>query len=99
MSSELAAVEEVIGRTWAIQVSFPDTMPRMASARETLQPIRDKALKGPITPQEVDVAAEELQSLRGFLSSVMEDYPETKGEFEPCIKTINYLIEPVNKNC
>lgn len=97
MSSELAALDEVVGRTWAIQVNFPDTAPRMASARETLIPIKDKAVKSPLNQMEIDKLGEELSDLRNFLMEVMRDYPETRGEFLPAVNTINYLIEPISQ--
>lgn len=97
MSSEIACLDEIYGRCWAINVNFPDTGPRMASARQTIGRLKNEAVKRTLTPQEVDELAEEITSLRSYLLEIMKDYPETRSEFEPQIKAINYLLEPVSR--
>lgn len=69
----------------------------MASARTVIGRIKDEAVKRGLTAQEIDELAEEIANLRQYLTEVMNDYPETKGEFMPQIKAISYLLEPVSK--
>lgn len=97
MSSELAVLDEIYGRCWAINVNFPDTGPRMTTAREVIGRIKNQAVKGGLTPQEIDELAEEIHNLREYLRFIVKEYPETKGEIEPQIKAISYLLEPVSK--
>lgn len=97
MSSELACLDEIYGRCWAISVNFPDTGPRMASARTVIGRIKGESVKRGLTAQEIDELAEEIASLRLYLSQIVHDYPETKGELLPQIKAISYLLEPVSK--
>lgn len=97
MSAEIAVLDEIYGRCWAISVNFPDTGPRMASARTVIGRIKGEAVKRGLTSQEIDELAEEIANLRQYLSEIMSDYPETKGEFMPQIKAISYLLEPVSK--
>lgn len=97
MSSELAVLDEIYGRCWAINVNFPDTGPRMAAAREVIGRIKNQAVKGGLSPQEIDELAEEIHNLRAYLAFIVKEHPETNGEIEPQIKAISYLLEPVSK--
>jgi hypothetical protein len=97
MSSELACLDEIYGRCWAINVNFPDTGPRMASARQTIGRIKDIAVTRGLTEAEINELAEEITDLRGYLMYIVKEYPETSPEITPQIKAISYLLEPVSK--
>ena len=54
-----------------------------------------KSSKRLLTPIETEALAEELQDLRGYLKYVISEAPETAVEVEPCIKAIDWILEPV----
>ena len=95
--SEIAILDEIYGRCWAINVNFPDTGPRMASARQTIGRIKDIAVTRGLTGSEIDELAEEIQDLRIYLMYIVNSHPETKSEIAPQISAISYLLEPSAK--
>jgi hypothetical protein len=97
MSSELACLEEIRGRCIAINVNYPDTGVRIRPAVEQIEKSMGIAVKGTLTNAQVSELAEELYSLREYLKSIMAEHQEVKGEFEPTIRAISYLLEPVSK--
>lgn len=95
MSGEIACLDEIYGRCWAINVNFPDTGPRMSSARQTIGRIKDIAVTRGLTEAEINELAEEITDLRGYLMYIVKEHPETKSEIAPQINAISYLLEPV----
>jgi len=97
MSHELACLDEIKGRCLAISIAYIDTGVRMRPAIEQITRTMSQASKGPLTEKEVAEISGELYSLRDYLKEILAEYPEVKGEFEPTIKAIDYLLEPVSK--
>jgi hypothetical protein len=97
MSGEIACLEEIYGRCWAINANYPDTGPRMASARQTIGRIKNIAVSRGLTESEINELAEEIQDLRGYLMYIVKEYPDTSPEITPQIKAISYLLEPVSR--
>jgi len=97
MNHELACLDEIKGRCVAISVAYLDTGVRMRPAIEQIEHSMGLAVKGPLTEREINTLSDELYSLRDYLKEILAEYPEVKGEFEPTIKAIDYLLEPVSK--
>lgn len=97
MRNELACLDEIKGRCTAISIAYLDTGVRMRPAIEQIEHTMGLAVKGPLTEKEVNDLGNELYSLRDYLKEILAEYPEVKGEFEPTIKAIDYLLEPVSR--
>ena len=91
----MACLEEIKGRCYAIRVNWPDTEPRMYTAIAEISEHLQKASKRLLTHTETDALAEELQDLKDYLKYVLSEAPQTATEIEPCIKAIDWILEPV----
>lgn len=97
MSSEIAALDELKGRLTSIEVVYIDTGVRVHQAIVAIDKAIQTAVERLLTPAEVNELAEELYSLRQYLLEIRKEYPEVRGEFDPTIGVINYLLEPTAK--
>lgn len=98
MSAEIACLEEIKGRCYAIRVNYPDTEPRLYTAIAEISEHLHRASKRKLTMQETDALAEELIDLKSYLQYVITEAPSTAVEVEPCIKAIDWILEPVRPN-
>jgi len=97
LNRKLAALDELKGRLIAIEVVYIDTGVRVHNAVVAIDKAIQIAAKRPLASKEVNELAEELYSLRTYLMEIRKEYPEVKGEFDPTIGVINYLLEPTEK--
>ena len=93
MSSKvIAALDEVRGRCVGLKVNFPDTCAGVDPAIDKIQVFIRKATKGVFTLEHEQDLADTLYGVKTYCDWLIKEYPETRGDCIPLMKTIDYLI-------
>lgn len=91
-SAVLAALDEVKGRCTLLKVNFPDTCAGVDPAIDKISVFMRKATKGTFTLDHEQDLANTLYGVKTYCQWLVKEYPETRAECLPLIKTINYLV-------